>query len=187
MNKQIILRNETVAYRLKKNARARRMRLTVHCDGSVVITTPYGFYEALAERFIREKADWLISKIAAYKNIAPVVRRGRADYLKNKEAARELIEERAGYFAEKLGLEYNRISIRNQKTCWGSCSRRKNLNFNYKILFLSEKAQDYIIVHELCHLKEFNHSKKFWALVAGLAPGYKEIRKELRGSKIGFI
>jgi predicted metal-dependent hydrolase len=84
------------------------------------------------------------------------------------------------------GYRFNRVSIRNQKTCWGSCSRKGNLNFNYRILFLPERTQNYIIAHELSHLAEFNHSKKFWALVARTSPEYAAIRKELRRSGMGF-
>ena len=89
----------------------------------------------------------------------------REHYLKHKEQARKLCEQKAKFWAEKMGLEYNRIAIKSMKTKWGSCSSKKNLNFNYKILFLDEKDQDYLVVHELSHLKHMNHSKEFWDLV----------------------
>ena len=104
----------------------------------------------------------------------------RKNYLNNKEQARAVIMQKVLQFNAQLGYEYNRVSIKNQKTCWGSCSRKKNLNFNYKLLFLPERLQDYVIVHELAHLKEFNHSKNFWALVANIIPDHQEARKELR-------
>jgi predicted metal-dependent hydrolase len=106
--------------------------------------------------------------------------RGRRDYLKYKEQARVLIIEKIESINKNLGVQYNRISIKNQKRSWGSCSRKRNLNFNYKILFLPERLQNYVIVHELAHLKEFNHSKNFWAVVAGIIPDHKALRKQLR-------
>ena len=106
------------------------------------------------------------------------------NYLKYKEVAREIATSRLEYFNTFYGFKYNRIAIRDQKTRWGSCSKKGNLNFNYKIALISEKARDYIIVHELCHLSEFNHSRNFWNLVKKTTPDYMEIRKSLR--KIGY-
>ena len=80
--------------------------------------------------------------------------------------------------------EYRRVSIKDQKTCWGSCSRKGNLNFNYKLLFLPEHLQDYVIVHELAHLVELSHSRRFWAVVAGVLPDWRVRRRELRGRRI---
>lgn len=101
-------------------------------------------------------------------------------YLKNKDSAKNLLHTKITRFNEKYGLRLKRISVRNQKTRWGSCSSLGNLNFNYKIIYLPEKLADYVIVHELCHLKEFNHSQKFWRWVAEVIPDYKNLRKELR-------
>jgi len=72
------------------------------------------------------------------------------------------------------------VSIRNQKTRWGSCSRQKNLSFSYRLFLLPPRFCDYVIVHELCHLKEMNHSPKFWALVARTFPDYKKLRREMK-------
>ncbi|MFH0739628.1 MAG: M48 family metallopeptidase [bacterium] len=104
----------------------------------------------------------------------------KKDYLKYREQALALAQNRIEHFNKVYGLKYNKISIKNQKTRWGSCSKKGNLNFNYKIVLISERLADYIIVHELCHLKEFNHSQKFWNLVGQEIPDYLEIRKELK-------
>lgn len=183
--------DKTIPYTLKKSRRARRMRLAVYSDGSVVLTTPVEVSENFAERFLRDKAEWLLSKISFFAKFGNAPRTtpwGRhADYIKkNKEAARVLIHRKLGELNATYGYRFNRVSIRNQKTCWGSCSRKGNLNFNYRILFLPERTQDYVIAHELCHLAEFNHSKKFWALVAKTSPEHLAIRKELRRSGMGF-
>ena len=83
-------------------------------------------------------------------------------------------------FNQIYGFQYNKINIRNQKTRWGSCSKKGNLNFNYKIALLPEKYADYIVVHELCHLKEFNHSRSFWNLVARTIPDFRERKKRIK-------
>ena len=107
-------------------------------------------------------------------------------YLENKESARSLVLTRLHYFNQHYGLKWNRVAIRNQRRCWGSCTSLKNLNFNYKIQLLPPHLQDYIIVHELCHLKELNHGADFWALVAETIPDYKLKVKEIRGiDKLG--
>ena len=113
------------------------------------------------------------------------IRRRRATsvtkhYLEHKEAARGFVHARVATWNEIYGFQFNRIAIRNQRSCWGSCSEHRNLNFNYKLLFLPEHLADYVIVHELCHLQEFNHSPNFWNLMARALPDYKELRKELR-------
>ncbi len=165
------------------------MRLAVYCDGSVVVTTPFNLQETIMERFIKEKTEWLFSKIAFFKQFEdkPVARYSYDDYLKYKERARVLVETKARSLADKHGYKFNKLTIKNQKTCWGSCSRKANLNFNYKILFLPEEIQDYIIIHELCHLQEFNHSKRFWNLVSGIIPDYEVMRKELKKSGVTFV
>ena len=84
------------------------------------------------------------------------------------------------YFNKFYSYKWNRIFIKNQKTRWGSCSKRGNLNFNYRIALLPPEAADYIIVHELCHLKEFNHSRNFWKLVEQQIPNYKILHKALK-------
>ncbi|MFM2381617.1 MAG: hypothetical protein RLZZ76_384 [Candidatus Parcubacteria bacterium] len=97
-----------------------------------------------------------------------------------KETARALVHAKLVQWNEHYKLEYKKVAIRNSRSRWGSCSISKNLNFNYKILFLPEELQDYLIVHELCHLKEFNHGEGFWALVAETIPEHKRLRSELR-------
>ena len=127
-----------------------------------------------------------IKKRKIYK-VKKRVKRKNLNYIKYKSPAINLIKERLEYYNQFYNYEWGRVAIRNQKTRWGSCSKKGNLNFNYKIVLLSPKQTDYIIVHELCHLKEFNHSQKFWDLVSTTIPDYKEIRSSLRtnGLRIG--
>lgn len=81
---------------------------------------------------------------------------------------------------KRYGFTYNRISIKNTKSQWGSCSSKRNLNFSYKLIFLPEHLSHYVIAHELCHLEEFNHGPKFWRLVGRSVKRYKECEAELR-------
>ena len=157
------------------------MRLVIYCDGSFVVTKPIWLSENTVEKFIIKKAAWVLSKLEYFKQFksGPPVN-DRESYLKHKNNAREFINGRIDYFNGIYNLKYNKVSVKNQKTRWGSCSKKGNLNFNYKILLLPKHSADYIIVHELCHLKEFNHSQRFWNLVAETIPDYMTIKKELK-------
>lgn len=182
MNKRLYSGEQELAYTLRKSRRAKRVRLVVYCDGSVVVTTPITFHESRVEQFLGEKSEWLFKKIAAFKRFEGVSigHSGKREYQRYREVARELVLSRLAYFNDHYQVSYGRVSIRNQKTRWGSCSRRGNLSFNYKIIHLPPHLADYIIVHELCHLREFNHSPQFWKLVAETIPKYEEYRRTLR-------
>lgn len=104
----------------------------------------------------------------------------RFRYKQHKERARTLVHERLAHFNLHYKFKINKIFIKNQKTRWGSCSSKGNLNFNYKIVLLPPHLSDYIIVHELCHLGQFNHSKAFWSLVEQTVPDWKKRRAELK-------
>ena len=100
--------------------------------------------------------------------------------------AAKLIKERVDRLAAQLGLAYNRLIIRGQKTRWGSCSHKGNLSFNWKLMMAPEPVIDYVIIHELVHLKEMNHTKRFWELVAEHCPGWREQRKWLKDHDAGL-
>ena len=107
--------------------------------------------------------------------------------IKKKEQARRLVENRLSFFNKFYDFEINRIAIKNTSTRWGSCSSKANLNFNYKIIYLRPQLADYLIVHELCHLGQLNHSKKFWELVKQAVPDYVELNKELRRTDVRIL
>ena len=104
----------------------------------------------------------------------------RALFEKHRESVRAFAHDRLAHFNQFYNLTYARVAIRNQRTRWGSCSQKGNLNFHYKIALLPEHLRDYVIVHELCHLAQMNHSAKFWQLVAQTIPNHTLARKELR-------
>jgi predicted metal-dependent hydrolase len=97
-----------------------------------------------------------------------------------KETARTIIHQRLQYWAPICGVAYKRVTIRNQRKRWGSCSSKGNLNFNYRLIFLPSTLCDYVIVHELCHLKELNHDAAFWKEVGKVLPEYRTLEAELR-------
>ena len=103
-----------------------------------------------------------------------------------RQQAEKLIKKRADELCPQLGVTYNRLTIRGAKTRWGSCSRKGNLNFNWKLMMVPEPVIDYVIIHELAHLKEMNHSKNFWKLVAEHCPKWRSRRKWLRGHEAGL-
>ncbi len=182
MEKNIRINNCNITYQLKTSHRAKNMRLCIYADGSFVVTKPRRVSDKFIERFIIKKSSWILDKIGKInsnqKYLSPAERRRL--YLKHKEEARVFIRKKAEYFSDFYGFKFNRIAIRDQKTCWGSCSRRANLNFNYKIMFLPEYLADYVIAHEICHLQEMNHSRRFWDLLEKSIPDYYKFRKELK-------
>ncbi len=104
----------------------------------------------------------------------------RVEYLLHKERARALARERISHFNAAYNFAVGKIAIRNQRSRWGSASERGNLNFHYKIALLPVHLADYIIVHELCHLGAFNHSREFWSLVSRTIPDHKKRRREVK-------
>lgn len=114
-----------------------------------------------------------------------LVRRGQlagsaAEYRQVKELARKFVHQRLTELNRHYQFSYQRIAIKNNATRWGSCSKRGNLNFHYKVHLLPAELADYVLVHELCHLKELNHSRRFWELVAQTVPQYQRQRAALK-------
>lgn len=178
----ISLHGRTIEYTLRLSTRAKHLGLSVQPGARVVATLPERKSIRSMERFMQKHHQWLLNTIDDFLragNPVPAVG-SRAEYHKHKEAARELIHRKLEQFNAHYDFSYNRVSIRNQKTRWGSCSAKGNLNFNYKLLFLPEELVDYVVVHELCHLQELNHSQKFWALVARTIPDVRRRKRELQ-------
>ncbi|TAN58608.1 M48 family peptidase [Patescibacteria group bacterium] len=187
MKKQIQLYKQNIEYTVKISKRARRMRLAVYLDGRFVVTVPKNINQGLIERFIAKKSQWIIDKLDYFKNLRnKSILKKEAKFSEYKEQALLLANERIRHFNSFYGFQFNKIYIKNQKTRWGSCSKKGNLNFNFKIALLPQRLADYIAVHELCHLGEFNHSRKFWNLVAKTIPDYSEMRNELKENGMSY-
>ena len=184
---KIRLGDKDIDYTLYTSRRQKYMRLSVHCDGILVVSRPSRVNKKIVERYIIEKTDWILKSLEKFREAGHMpYKKNRQKYLAHKSASFDFIKQRLEHFNSIYCLKYNRISIRNQKSRWGSCSQNRNLNFNYKILFLPPIQADYVIVHELCHLREFNHSKRFWNLVGHSIPGHLEIRRELRKKGLNY-
>lgn len=174
MKKIIIIEGKKIEYFYRKYRGLKSLRLAINSKGQLVASKPWYATVGALEAFIKTKTTWIIENLAKH----PGDRRD--DYLLNKERARIILTEKVLYWNKFYNFPFNKISIRNSATRWGSCSSKGNLSFSYKTIFLEEKMLDYIVVHELCHLKEMNHSAKFWSLVETKIPDYKQIRKNLK-------
>ncbi len=161
------------------------MVLEVTREGDVLVRAPFRLPQKEIEKFVASKTEWI------EKHLEKINNRQRSDVMYNElteeeykrlvKLAKVVLPVKVALYANLMGLTYGRITIRNQKTRWGSCSSKGNLNFNVKLMLLPEALQDYVVVHELCHLKEMNHSPRFWAEVEKVLPDYKERRKKLKG------
>ena len=173
-----------VEYTIKSSRRARHARITVHRDSRVVVTAPLNFSAEQIENFVSRHAHWILRKVGYFRRLGPAnpMPRGRKAYKQYKEKARAFIWDKIKEINKLYNFSFNKIFIKNHKSRWGSCSIKKNLNFNYKIIFLPLHQAEYIITHELCHLGEFNHSHRFWNLVARTIPDCKQLAKQVRKS-----
>lgn len=144
----------------------------------ISVKCPYFMSRAQIKLLLESRAERMIKELEKLENApAPL---SEEELKKLKKQARLDMTRRVEHFAEKLGLEYGRIAIRAQKSRWGSCSGKKNLNFNCLLVLCPESVRDYVVVHELCHLREMNHSERFWTLVESMLPEYREQRAWLK-------
>lgn len=179
------------------------LAIQINPDLSVTVRAPIYASQREIERILKEKEGWIqkhIEKIREqeakrkemYGEKGEYGKSAEREYLSNEEIhklaekALEYIPKRVSYFAKQIGVTYGKITIRNQKTRWGSCSSKGNLNFNCLLMLTPPEVIDYVVVHELCHRKEMNHSGAFWAEVEKVIPDYKEQVKWLKenGGKI---
>ena len=163
-------------YRLIRSRR-RTVAIQITRDG-VLVRAPMGMPIAAINAFVSSKRAWVEKALAARPSQQPAFTSEELATLTRQ--AKQDLSQRAKKYAPLLGVSYSRISIRHQKTCWGSCSSKKNLNFNCLLMLTPEAVRDYVVVHELCHLLEMNHSEKFWSLVERTMPNYNASRKWLR-------
>ena len=160
--------------------------IQVNSDRSVTVRAPRSASEKDIEEILKKKKAWISKHIEKIKETKerfeaePTEKLTREKVIALAEEALKVIPERVDYFAKVIGVTYGKITVRNQKTRWGSCSSKGNLNFNCLLMLAPPEVLDYVVVHELCHRKQMNHSKAFWAEVEKVLPDYKEVRKWLK-------
>ncbi|HEY1037573.1 MAG TPA: M48 family metallopeptidase [Candidatus Paceibacterota bacterium] len=186
------------AYSVRVNARAKHIRISIGRKGECLVTIPKrGLRSSMlrqAEKFVESKKGWILEHSEKARRRAKAIeeqeslRAAASDTPPKKysekelrELTRTIVTERLAHFNMMYGYEYKDIRIKKMTSRWGSCSRKGNLNFSHKLALLSPEELDYVVVHELCHLGEFNHSANFWKLVERAVPDYKRISKGMKG------
>ena len=172
-----------ISYQIIRSSR-KTMSLEIKADGSVVVRAPLRLSEAKIQKFVEEKQEWIlknlekIQKRDAQKENVQKLSALERQHLQNKACV--VIPRRVAYYAEKLGVSYGKITLRQQKTRWGSCAANGNLNFNWLLILAPPEVLDYVVVHELCHRREMKHSQAFWKEVWKILPDYRERQKWLK-------
>ena len=167
------------------------LAIQINPDLSVTVRAPMYAPQSDIERILRDKEGWIQKHIEKIREQEAKRKETQgesveSEYLTNEEIkkladkALQHIPKRVSYYAKQIGVTYGKITIRNQKTRWGSCSSKGNLNFNCLLMLTPPEVIDYVVVHELCHRKEMNHSEAFWAEVEKVIPDYKEQVKWLK-------
>ena len=171
----------------------RTMSMEVRPDGSILVRAPFRASAEEIGNFVCSHKSWVEKQRIRIRKRAAEIRLAEQNPLSPEDirlladqALRELPPRIAAY-AGQMGVTYGRVTIRNQKTRWGSCSSKGNLNFNCLLMLTPREVQDYVIVHELSHRKEMNHSPKFWAVVEEVLPDYKKRRNWLRENGSAII
>ena len=166
-------------------SRRRTIGIEVYADGKVILRTPLRMSSTEINRFIDEHEDWIKQKLDfvrqksdnRYGTGAPGVECLSKQELDN---IKDTFEKRVQHYCDIMNVRVGRITIRNQKTRWGSCSSKGNVNFNYQLYYMPQELMDYVIVHELSHRRYMNHSAEFWAEVEKYCPEYRIYRKQLK-------
>ena len=172
--------------------RSGRKTVSIQIDENLRITVraPMRMSDAAIQNFIEERAEWIEKHMRKMRDRQEEM---RAEPELTVEEVRALAKEaadyipgRAAFYARRIGVNYGGITIRNQRSRWGSCSSKGNLNFNCLLMLTPPEVIDYVVVHELCHRLEMNHSKYFWEEVERVLPDYKKCEKWLKanGGKI---
>ena len=168
-----------IPYEIIRSSR-RTLSVQITPDGRVIARCPNRMPKWKIEAFLREKSHWLQT------HLAKIQSQPRLPALTEEEKkalvlkAKQVIPLRLQYYQPLVGVTYGRVTFRMQKTRWGSCSPQGNLNFNILLMLAPPEVLDYVVVHELCHRLEMNHSAAFWAQVERVLPDYGQQRKWLK-------
>ena len=180
------MRNEIELIRSNR----RSMAIEITSDCRVIVRAPRRMPVTEINRFIGEKADWIDEHLRKMAKRQEQLRDEGGKELSPQDIrllttrAKRVFPPKVKKYAEIIGVTYGDITIRMQKSRWGSCSSKGNLNFNCLLMNAPEEIVDYVVVHELCHRKEMNHSARFWSEVEKILPDYKERRKWLKDNGV---
>lgn len=163
-------------------SKRKTLAVSVTADGKVVVRAPRYFPKSEITRFITEKQDWIERHIKQAKireknqKVFCMTQKEREAYIRE---ARSVITQLCSVYAKRMGVSFQKITIREQKTRWGSASSKGNLNFNWKLILMPRKVLEYVVVHELSHLKVMDHSPAFYRVVEQYMPDYKQPKQWL--------
>jgi predicted metal-dependent hydrolase len=163
----------------ERSRRAKRISVTIQPFKGVRVAVPYGVSFVSARRFAESKADWIKKHLDKMEQLEYRAKLASAGMPIDRPAARRFLVDRLDYLAKKYGFAYNRVFVRNQKTRWGSCSTKNNINLNVNLVRLPVELIDYTILHELAHTRIRNHSRKFWEQMDTLLGDAKAIDRQL--------
>lgn len=156
----------------------------IRSDATVLVRAPFIMKDAEIWEFLKEKENWILTHLEKVqerrKELKTIEKLSVTEIHKLADLALKVISVKVKHYAGLMNVQYGRITIRNQKTRWGSCSSKGNLNFNCLLMLAPDEVVDYVVIHELCHLIEMNHSKAFWQQVEQIMPDYKKHRKWLK-------
>lgn len=178
---------DSVEYNLIRSAR-KTIAIQVSLDGSVTVRVPNRCSRKAAEEYVRKNKEWIRKTRERMQEKAQermnfqewLPEWTETDYKEHRELARQVLRRRAEYYAGQMQVSYGRIAVKDQKTRWGSCSSKGNLNFNWRLILAPEEVLDYVVVHELAHRREMNHSQQFWQLVESVLPDYRQRKRWLK-------
>lgn len=180
-----------IQYSIKKIRGSRSIKISVHEDGRVSVSLPKWVTLKTAHNFVEEREDWIRAqqeKLQEKQDQMPEhlkIRKQHPDTPANRKAARKIITERLEEIRQQHYPQsrINRVSIRNMRTRWGSCSSQGNISISYIVAFLPPELRDYVLIHEIAHLTHLNHSKQFWQLVSRADSQYAAHKKQLNSYK----
>ncbi len=155
------------------------LAVQIRADGTVIARAPLRMPKDRILCFLSEKASWIRMQQGRMQERENMRQQARihldaAQEKELRERAKSVLAQRTAYFARQIGVTYGRITVRDQKTRWGSCSQTGNLNFNFRLILAPSEVLDYVVVHELCHRRQMNHSTQFWQEVAQVLPDYRK-------------
>lgn len=176
----LLIREQKIKYEIYRQKR-KTIAMSFSDEGTLIIKMPKSCKMDQVYKFMKLKQNWILEHyIRIMKRLEKrqiITEKQYKDYLKS---AATILNEKVQYYSKIIGVSYNHVTIRNQKTRWGSCSSKGNINLNWKLILMPDEIQDYVIIHELCHLIEMNHSPRFWRHVHKFCNNYQNCRMWLR-------